>query len=166
MECPTCGLSVLFGGVKDGDQKYCSKKCYEADEVNRIALQIQQDDVISLTNKIRNGKCPVCQGHGPIDVHKSYFVYSVIIYTRYKTKEHIMCRECARKKQLSDLLLSFLFGWWGIPFGILITPVQITKTIFALFNNPGQIEPTELMTKRIRQILAAKKMEEIAQSGA
>lgn len=162
MACPTCGLSVLFGGVKDGDKKYCSKKCYEADEVNRIAKHIPEDAVVSLTNKIRNGKCPVCQGHGPIDVHKSYFVYSVIIYTSYKTKEHIVCKQCARKKQLSSLFLSTVLGWWGIPFGLIITPVQIVKNLIALFKNPGEISPTELMTQRIRQMLAAKQMETTA----
>lgn len=158
MACPTCGLSVLFGGVKDGDKKYCSKKCYEADEINRIAKHVPNDTVISLAKKIRNGKCPMCQGNGPIDVHKSYFAYSVIIYTSYKTKEHIVCRECARKKQILDLLLCSVFGWWGLPFGIIITPVQLLKNVIALFNSPGQTEPTELMTQRVRQMIAAKQM--------
>lgn len=159
MACPTCGLSVLFGGVKDGDKKYCSKKCYEADEINRIAKKIPNDTVITQTNKIRNGICPVCQGHGPIDVHKSYFIYSVIIYTSYKTNEHIVCKDCARKRQLSDLISSSILGWWGIPFGIIVTPIQIIKNIMAIFSHPGQSEPTELLTQRMRQMLAAKQME-------
>jgi endogenous inhibitor of DNA gyrase (YacG/DUF329 family) len=159
MACPTCGISVLFGGFKDGDKKYCSKRCYEADEINRIAMQIPHDAVVSQTNKIRNGKCPVCQGDGPIDVHKSYFVYSIIIYTSYKTNEHIVCKECARKKQFSDLFLSSLLGWWGIPFGLIITPIQIVKNVVILIKSPDQSEPTELMTQRIRQMLATKQLE-------
>lgn len=159
MACPTCGISVLFGGFKDGDKKYCSKRCYEADEINRIAMQIPLDAVVSQTNKIRNGKCPVCQKDGPIDVHKSYFVYSIIIYTSYKTNEHIVCKECARKKQLSDLFLSSLIGWWGIPFGLIITPIQIAKNVIMLIKSPDQSEPTELMTQRIRQMLATKQLE-------
>lgn len=159
MACPTCGLSVLFGGVKDGDKKYCSKKCYEADDVNRVAKEIPNEAVVKLTEKIRNDRCPECQGPGPVDVHKSYSIYSIILFTSYKTNEHIVCRGCAKKKQLLDLLSSTLFGWWGIPFGLIVTPIQILKNIIAFFRNPGQNMPTDLMTQRIRQVLAAEKIE-------
>ena len=50
MACPTCGKSVLFGGVKDGNKKYCSKRCYESDEINRIAAQIPNEHVEQLAN--------------------------------------------------------------------------------------------------------------------
>ena len=159
MACPTCGVSVLFGGVKDGSKRYCSKKCYAADEVNRRAEQIPADAVIAQANKIRDGRCPACQGTGPVDVHKSYFIYSVLVYTSYRTNEHIVCRSCARKRQLTDMLSSALLGWWGIPFGIILTPVQIIKNAIALFSNPGQSGPTELLAQRTRQLLAAQHME-------
>jgi hypothetical protein len=159
MACPTCGLSVLFGGVKDGDKKYCSKKCYEGDEINRVAKQIPLNEALEQTNRIRHGKCPLCQGNGPIDIHKSYSVYSIIFYTSYKTKEHIVCKDCAKKIQFKDLLSSSLLGWWGLPFGLIITPIQVTKNILALFSNPGQRKPTELLIQRSRQMLAAKQMQ-------
>lgn len=159
MACPTCGVSVLFGGVKDGDKKYCSKNCYEADEINRLSKQIPEEAVVTLIDKIRNAPCPKCDGPGPIDVHRSYSIYSIILFTSYETNEHIVCLKCAKKKQLVNLLSSSLFGWWGVPFGIVVTPIQIVKNIIELFKKPGQNEPTDLMHKRVRQMLATKEFD-------
>jgi hypothetical protein len=34
--CPTCGKTILFGGMSKGDKRYCSKACYESDPVNEM----------------------------------------------------------------------------------------------------------------------------------
>ena len=159
MACPTCGSSILFGGIKDGNRKYCSKRCYEADEINRVAGGIPDEVVDEFSKQIHGGRCPRCNGSGPVDVHKSYSVYSVILYTAWRTKEHVLCKRCASRQQITDLAGSFLLGWWGIPFGLLITPVQVLRNVAALFQNPGTKGPTEKLKYRSRLVLAAQHMQ-------
>jgi hypothetical protein len=158
MACPTCGTSVLFGGVKVGNKRYCSKKCYEADEINRVAAQIPNEQVEQLAHELRNGSCPKCKGLGPIDIHKSHSVYSFIIYTKYETRAHLLCKKCATKQQTTDLIGSLLLGWWGIPFGLIITPIQIIRNIISMSQNPGINGPSDDLKQRARLILASNAM--------
>ncbi len=155
MACPTCGNSVLFGGIKDGKRRYCSKKCYEVDEINRVAESIPDDKAKELAIQIYLGNCPKCNGLGPVDIHNSYSVYSVILYTSWKTNEHLVCKKCATKKQATDLVGSLLLGWWGFPFGLIFTPVQIIRNIIAMMIRKGERGPTKELLQRSKLILAA-----------
>lgn len=159
MACPTCGNSILFGGIKDGKKKYCSKRCYEADEINRVATTIPENDVEALAQNIHKGHCPKCNGTGPIDIHKSYSVYSILIYTKWQTNEHLLCKKCASKQQATDLVGSLLLGWWGIPFGLIVTPIIILMNTVAMFQDPGIKGPTKALNHRSRSILANREME-------
>jgi hypothetical protein len=158
MACPSCGLSVLFGGIKHNGVKYCSKKCFDSDSTNRFASEIPDGEVESFAREIYAGSCPACNGDGPIDVFKSYFTYSIILYTNYKTKEHVVCVACARKVQRKDMALSALVGWWGFPFGLIITPIILLMNSVALLLNPAQKGPTKALIKQSRYILANKKL--------
>jgi hypothetical protein len=159
MACPTCGNSILFGGIKNGERKYCSKKCYEADEVNRFAVTIPDQVVEDLSYDIHDGKCPKCNGDGPIDVHKSYSVYSITLYTKWTTHEHIICKKCASKKQTTNLVSSLLLGWWGFPFGLIVTPIIALMNIIAMFQNRSTREPSKVLKKHSRSILASQHFE-------
>lgn len=116
MACPTCGLSVMFGGIKDGDKKYCSKKCHEAGAIDRYSETVPESIVHEYVHKIRNGNCPECGERSVVDIHKSYSIYSIIITTSYQTHEHMTCKKCAQKSQLTHIISSFLLGWWGNTF--------------------------------------------------
>ncbi len=155
MACANCGTTILFGGVKDGDRRYCNNQCFEADEVNRVAATIPDYEVERLAAVIHSGSCPKCNGDGPVEIHKSYSVYSVVLYTKWQTSEHLLCKSCATKKQAIDLTGSFLLGWWGVPFGLIITPVQIVMNIFAMLRSPGAGGATEALKRRARLILAS-----------
>ena len=159
MACPTCSKTVLFGGIKEGYKKYCSKQCYEEGEINRIAESFPDQTVEAFSAIIYNGTCPQCDGPGPIDVHKSYFVYSFLISTNYRTNENVLCKSCATKQQWGDLIRSFFVGWWGLPFGLIITPIMIVTNIIAMFQNPHLKGPTKALNERSRLILAAQQME-------
>lgn len=158
MACPTCGNSILFGGIKDGKNKYCSKRCYEADEVGRHARELPSVNVEMFANEIHSGLCPKCNGTGPIDIHKSYSIYSIILYTSWKTNEHLICKKCASKQQATDLVGSFLLGWWGFPFGLIVTPIQILMNVVAMFQTPGRYGPTKELLERSRLIMAVEQI--------
>ncbi len=159
MACPTCSKTILFGGIKVDDKKYCSKQCHEDGEISRIAESFSDQTVEAFSAKIHNGTCPECDGEGPIDVHKSYFVYSFLISTNYRTNENVVCKKCATKRQWSDLIRSFFVGWWGLPFGLIIMPIMIIANIIAMFQNPHLKGPTKALNERSRLLLAAQKME-------
>lgn len=159
MACPTCGNSVLFGGIKDGKRRYCSKRCYEADEINRVADTIPDSVSDELSLNINQGNCPKCGGPGPVDLHKSYSVYSFILITKWSTNEHLLCVSCARKQQATDLLGSLLLGWWGIPFGLIVTPIMIISNVVSMFQNPGEDGPSKALKKRSKLLLAKQQLE-------
>ncbi len=159
MACPTCGNSILFGGIKDGKKKYCSKKCYEADEIGRVAETIPDMVVEAFALNLHKGFCPKCNEEGPVDIHKSHSVYSIVLYTKWQTDEHVLCKKCASKQQTTDLVGSLLLGWWGVPFGLIVTPIIIFMNIVAMFQNPGANGPTEALRRRSRLMLASQQME-------
>jgi hypothetical protein len=158
MACPTCGSSILFGGIKDGDRRYCSKKCYDADAVSRAADAIPDPVSDEFSSQIHRGNCPKCQGEGPVDVHKSYTIYSALFFTKWATVEHILCTQCARKRQATDLLSSLLLGWWGLPWGVIVTPIIIVADLLALFQNPGAYGPSDALKRHAKLILARRQV--------
>ena len=80
-----------------------------------LSSKIPQDIVDRHGGEIHRGLCPKCQGNGPIDVHTSYRVYSLFLYTSRSSKPNICCRSCGIRSQIGDAIFSFLFGWWGFP---------------------------------------------------
>jgi hypothetical protein len=54
-----------------------------------------------------------------------------------------------------DAIFSFLFGWWGFPWGILVTPVQVVRNIVNLVKNPDEKKPSETLRNIVRQSIAS-----------
>ncbi|MEK7757200.1 MAG: hypothetical protein AAB385_08305 [Planctomycetota bacterium] len=91
-------------------------------------------------------------------MHESHSVYSVIIYTRWQTKQHLLCKRCASKQQTMDLLGSLIAGWWGIPFGIIVTPGILIMNVNSMLKNPGADGPSDALKQRARMLLAAHRL--------
>ena len=138
--CTHCRTLILFGGIRDGENRYCKQACYEA-HVRTQAMEAthqafdadpelyegEQQTIEDALDQLHQGDCPICKREGPIDIHFSFFVYSFGVATVYKATPNLCCRRCARSRQLGGLFGSALFGWWGFPFGLLITPVYLGK---------------------------------------
>jgi len=154
MACSTCGSSILFGGKKAGSRKYCSKKCLNADEVGRISDSVTDNQVDDLVVQIRGSACPSCKNEGGLEMFKSYFVYSVIILTSWKEKPELSCKPCAKKRQIKDLFASFFLGWWGIPFGLIVTPIILIMNGVALIVDPSKKHPSKAIKERARLLIA------------
>ena len=60
------------------------------------------------------------------------------------------CGSCATKRALGDAAYSFVLGWWGFPWGILITPVQVVRNVVALIRRPDPVEPTKALEQIVR----------------
>ena len=128
-QCGACNTSILFGGVKNGDQRYCNANCYQRGVLLDLSNQLPLEAVQHQIDQVFRGQCPKCHGPGPVDVHKSFRVWSMLLMTSWRTTPLIACRSCGRKAQMTDALVSLLVGWWGFPWGLVMTPVQIGRNI-------------------------------------
>jgi hypothetical protein len=99
--------------------------------------------------EIFRGNCPKCRGLGPIDVHKVHQVWSALVLTRWTTTPQVSCRSCATKSQLGGVLFSSVLGWWGFPWGLILTPVQITRNIAGMCKGPDSSKPSDNLRKLV-----------------
>src|SRR5687768_10468038 len=130
--CSYCNSTILFGGVTNSGLTFCSQRCLQSGLPMIAAQSLPPDLVEEHVNKVRSGPCPKCQRQGaPVDAHTSYFVWSALIFTSWSSKPAICCRSCAVKDQIFSTLGSAVIGWWGFPWGLFMTPVQIFRNIAA-----------------------------------
>lgn len=161
-KCDYCSTFILFGGVRDGRLRFCNDSCHQSGYALVVAEEIPEDIVDNASKEIHQGRCPKCQGEGPIDVFTSHKVWSLILFTSWSSSPEISCKSCGRKAQFGNLLFSLIFGWWGFPWGIIYTPIQISKNIIGMLSHPGYSRPSEELKKNIRINIAAQMLEEQA----
>jgi hypothetical protein len=152
--CTTCNSTILFGGVKDGDLRFCNATCHANGPLVLTAQQLPPDVVRHQTAAVYHGQCPKCEGPGPVDVRRSYRIWSFFLMTSWKNPSQISCRRCGVKKQMADALFSLFLGWWGFPWGILMTPVQITRNIIAAVRNPPATGPSPELERAVALSIA------------
>jgi hypothetical protein len=88
------------------------------------------------------GAYPRCQGPGPVDAHPAHSVFSVLILTRWTTESRLSCRGCGKKRQATALASSLVLGWWGFPWGLLVTPVQLVRNVVELAKKTDPSQPS------------------------
>lgn len=162
-KCDYCNSMIVFGGVKQGALRFCNAKCYQQGLLLTVSAQLPAEMVQQQTEQVHQGQCPKCQGNGPVDVHTSYQVFSVLVLTRWSTKPQICCRSCGVKSQAGSALLSLFCGWWGFPWGLILTPVQIGRNLAGIFSSPISTHPSPQLEKLVRLNIAAQL---VAQKGA
>jgi hypothetical protein len=153
--CGHCNTFILFGGKSAYGQRFCSEKCLKAASINtaaqQLAAEVPEELILRQVIHVHRGNCPKCGGAGPIDVHVSHRIVSLIRVSWWKSRPQMCCRTCGIKAKCGDTLFSLLFGWWGFPFGILGTPVQIGRNIFGIFSNPDSSRPSPALEQMVRE---------------
>jgi hypothetical protein len=130
--CDCCGKYYTFGALKVGRYAFCSGVCSDRGQVLTVLDKLSPAQIeIHVMNAHRAG-CPTCAGGGPLDLRRSYWVWSFIVFTRWSTDQRIECIRCSRARQMKALVLSVFAGWWGVPFGLFLTPTQIVRNLVAL----------------------------------
>lgn len=104
--------------------------------------------------KAHQGPCPKCQGPGPIDVHVAHKVWSALFLTQWSSAPQVSCRACGLKSQAAGAAFSMLLGWWGIPWGLLFTPIQIGRNVYGM-TRAESLRPSAQLEKIIRMNIAA-----------
>lgn len=154
--CNYCGAAILFGGTQVGHLRFCTDRCAQQGGLLQIADQVPPDLLREEVAEVHSGNCPKCRRPGPVDVHTSYSVWSALVITRWSSIPKMCCRACAVKSHLGHALLSLCFGWWGFPWGLIFTPVQVVRNIIAIFGGPDPTKPSPQLVNFVRIQLAAR----------
>lgn len=154
-QCAYCGTTIVFGGVRDGDLKFCNEKCHQNGYMLMLSREIPREIVDRQIMEVHQGLCPKCHGMGPVDVHTSYRIYSLVFMSSWSSIPTVCCRSCGRKSQIGYAVFSFLFGWWGFPWGVIMTPVQIARNIMGVFGGPDATRPSANLETIVRIAIAA-----------
>jgi hypothetical protein len=152
--CRTCGTTILFGGKQHGELRFCNDICLDKGQVLVTAEALDPAQVSAAAMEVHRGLCPRCGGSGPVDIHTSYEVWSLLLVTSWKSVPQVSCRSCGVRHQLGGLFFSFFLGWWGFPWGILMTPVQVLRNVGGLFSPPAPEQPSRLLGEHVRMFLA------------
>jgi hypothetical protein len=154
-KCDYCGSTILFGGKRQGELRFCNAKCSERGALLAISRQVPDSTVNEAVTRIHQGPCPKCGGSGPVDVHVHHQVWSALVLTSWKSAPQICCRSCGVKSQLGDTAFSLLLGWWGFPWGLLVTPVQIGRNVVGMLRPPDPLKASPKLEKAVRMNIAA-----------
>ena len=154
--CKSCGTVILFGGLSEDGLKYCSEACLEQARVLQTAEEVPPDILSEEVARVHTGACPGCGGQGPIDLHTSHRVTSLVVMSSWRSHPRVSCRSCGVKAQAGSLVYCLVLGWWGFPWGLLMTPVQIARNIAGLAQSPNPEQPSEHLAAAVRVDLGAR----------
>ena len=159
-KCDYCGTRILFGGVREQNYRFCNAKCqqngYALKAANEIPLEVLEEQV----RAVHQGPCPRCSGRGPVEVYTSHRIWSALVLTSWVSRPQVSCQKCGRIEQVKDSLFSLFLGWWGLPWGIIITPIQIMRNLAGLLKQPGS-QPSPQLRRLVlihlgRQVLQSR----------
>lgn len=156
--CGYCNSTILFGGEREGEHRFCNDRCLAGGRLLSASDRVSASDVERRVTEIHQGLCPRCSGSGPVDVHVSHRIWSALFLTSWNSTPTVSCRGCGRKAQAGGLLYSATLGWWGFPWGLIMTPVQIVRNVTALLRASESMRPSADLERIVRLELAAQAM--------
>jgi hypothetical protein len=63
--------------------------------------------------------------------------------TKWSSSGQLSCRSCATKSRLGSVLFCLGLGWCGfLPWGLILTPVQIARNIMGMCAGPDAARPS------------------------
>ncbi len=130
-----------------------------------IAAAIPDSEVTREVIRIHQGNCPRCGRKGPVDVHESHYIWSALLMTSWNTRQHVVCASCGKKENIKGFFISLFAGWWGFPWGLVMTPVMITKNLWSLFSHQDVLHPSSKLVKLVRQNMALNLAQDLPVSG-
>lgn len=163
-KCDYCDSTIIFGGKRDANGRFCNQKCQARGTLLAVSRQIPEPTVQERVWKEHQALCPRCSGAGPIDVHVNHKIWSVVFLTSWNSSPRICCRSCGLKGQIGGTVFSLLFGWWGIPHGIILTPIQIFRNLIGIVHPPDPAKPSAQFEKILRMNLATELVRQQSQS--
>lgn len=153
--CSYCNSFFLFGGLKDQTGHYCNANCQLGGNLLVESQTIPEHEIRQLVTQVHQGPCPRCHGKGPVDMHKAHRVWSILVMTSWSSSPELSCKACAVQRQVASFFTSSMLGWWGFPWGIIFTPVQLIKNVAGMLGGPSAKQPSPLLERFVRIQAAA-----------
>jgi hypothetical protein len=154
-KCDYCGSTIIFGGKRDANGRFCNKTCQARGTLLAISRQVPDSMVQEQVMKAHQGPCPKCKGSGPVDVHVSHKVWSAVFLTSWSSTPQVSCRACGLKSQTTAAAFSLFSGWWGFPWGLIVTPIQIGRNLYGMAHAPESSRPSPQLEKIVRMTIAS-----------
>ena len=154
-KCDYCGSTIIFGGKRDTNGRFCNANCQSRGALLALSRQLPDSAVREQMWKAHQGPCPKCNGAGPVDVHVSHKVWSAVFLTSWSSTPQMSCRSCGLKSQLAASAFSLVLGWWGFPWGLVVTPIQIGRNLIGMASPPDPSKPSEQFERIVRMSMAA-----------
>lgn len=159
--CAHCHKKVWVSAIEDGDQEFCSRSCLSAARLEEAAIDIDDAEAQRLAAEIRTGNCPSCSAIGsPIEIRRYHWVWSAVLISRWGTSSKLSCRRCGVQTNLWAIVSCLVLGWWGFPFGILLTPIQIAHNMGEIRRRSERDVPSGELVELARMQLAARLLAE------
>jgi len=166
-ECDFCGNSAKSKPVLDGGQRFCRPRCLHAARISEAAVDLSEADITTAARAIQDGDCPTCRQSGSlVEVRFYHRVMSFGLFTRYTKSSKICCMKCGRKENLKSFALTFLLGWWGMPFGVLFTPTYLLANVGEMFERRRRGELSEELVREARYSLASQALQPAGPAGS
>jgi len=153
-KCSYCNSTIVLGGVKDGELRFCNNNCHQSGALLHVASRIPDAEIVRRVTLVHQGNCPKCQRPGPVDVHTSHTIWSALVVTGWKSSPQVSCKPCGKKAKIQATVSSFFLGWWGFPWGLLGTPVQLSKNLYGLARSPAPERPSAQLERIVRLTVA------------
>lgn len=152
--CSACGNTILIGGSRHADLRFCDDRCLEQGALLIEASAVPEAVVLEVAHEVHRGLCPRCGGSGPVDVHIAHRIWSLILFSSYSSTPAISCRPCGVRRQLGGFVFSAIAGWWGFPWGLLMTPVQLVRNLVAMISPTDPMFPSPGLLAEMRIVIA------------
>ena len=157
--CPSCN-QWFIGGVTSNGRKFCSEACVQEGVIFQVIDQLPAQYIDEQTRRIHHGLCPECKGPGPVECFQTHNVYAFVFMTRWTSTPHVCCKACATQKALGAIALTLVTGWWGIPHGIVMTPIQIARNIGTMRREVVTGQPSDQMRQLVGRMAANQFLEQ------
>ena len=126
------GIRPEVFGIIENEIK---KRNLNPDLLNAVIAQNKEysfEEISEHSELLRDLPCPICGStNDKLNGTVSHTVKSFLVFTTYEAEPHVACPNCLTKKNNSAILSTALLGWWGIPWGLLKTPVYIYRNLKA-----------------------------------
>jgi hypothetical protein len=109
------------------------KRDLDPNLINGLIAQNEEyslEDIYHYAELLRNSPCPICNNtRDKLNGTIYHSIKSIIVATFTETRLIIACPDCLDKQNQKAIVSCSLLGWWGIPWGILKTPVYIYRNL-------------------------------------
>jgi hypothetical protein len=154
-KCSYCNSIIVIGGVSEGALRFCNQQCQLSGRLLSAAKLVPDEAVRKRVLEIHQGPCPKCRRSGPVDIYTSHSIWSALIVTIWRSSPQVSCAPCGRKAKAFAAVGASLLGWWGFPWGLILTPIQVTRNLWGFIVTRPTMIPSAQLEKIARLSLAA-----------